>query len=131
MFELFSWYIGKKGFFHCKMVYNETCVKRTPLAPTFVYGIDRCIQGKLTKISYINTLFKDQFIQFSVLFRVRFNQVSLYCKLRCIAINGINSLMCTLMKLYHALYPIRNSYQVTDDVAINVYGKKSLKIPKG
>jgi len=34
------------------------------------------------------------------------------------------------MRLYCALYPIRNSYQVTYHVAINVYSTKSLKIPK-
>ena len=36
------------------------------------------IQVKLTKLSYIDTLFKVWFIQDFILFRVRFRQVSLY-----------------------------------------------------
>jgi len=45
-----------------------------------VFGIDRysLIQVKLTKISYIGTLFKVQYIQDSSLLRVRFRKVSLY-----------------------------------------------------
>ena len=66
--------------------YNGICLNHTPLGPAFVLGEKtgvRCIQVKLTEISYIRTLFyKVWFIQNSVLFRVGFKQFSLYHILR-------------------------------------------------
>ena len=45
--------------------YNETCLNRTPLESTFVFGINRCrfILVKLTIISYIWTLLNVRFKQ--------------------------------------------------------------------
>jgi len=59
---------------------SETSLNLTSLEPTCaqnrqVFSLYRLI--KFTMISYIGTLFKVQFIQASILFRVRLRQVSL------------------------------------------------------
>ena len=68
---------------------HQVCTKNYTLKPVktepFCYyllcteqtGV-QFIQVKLTKISYIRTLFKDQFVQDYVLFKFLFRQVSLY-----------------------------------------------------
>ena len=61
--------------------YSETCLNRTSLGPTFVFGIDTCsvhAQFILTKTSYIGTLFKAWFIQDSSLLGIQFRLVLLY-----------------------------------------------------
>lgn len=65
------------GFFY---IYSRTYLNRTLLGPTFVFGIDSdwFEQVKLTKISYMGTVFKIHLIQDSSLFMVQFRQVSLY-----------------------------------------------------
>jgi hypothetical protein len=47
----------------CQTWYSQTYPNQTSLAPTFVFGIDRFIQVKLTKISCIKTIFKVWFIK--------------------------------------------------------------------
>ena len=59
--------------------FPTTCLNRTSLGWTFVFGIDRCLEhAGWIKISYNEPLFQVRFIQDSALFRVRLRQVSLY-----------------------------------------------------
>ena len=63
------------------MRYNETCLNKISLRPTFLFEIHRCLiytglMDTYSNISYIGTSFNVQFIKDSGLFRVRFRQVS-------------------------------------------------------